>query len=81
MQNMKIMIDTGYQRGKVEHFRRVEMERKSKMTPEEIEEEEQYLQEQRLILEQKKAKIQDLSDEKIHNLEVPMMPGERSFLI
>jgi len=42
---MKSMIDTGYQRGKVEHHRRVEMERKAQMSQEEIEEEEEYLQE------------------------------------
>lgn len=51
MQHMKSMIDTGYQRGKAEHYRRMEMERKSKMTQEEIEEEEAYMEEQRLIAE------------------------------
>jgi hypothetical protein len=40
MQNMKSMIDTGYQRGKMEDIRRKEMERKTKMSPEEIEQEE-----------------------------------------
>jgi hypothetical protein len=39
------------------------------------------MEEQRLILDQKRAKIQDLSDEKIHNMDMPMEPGERSFLI
>lgn len=45
MQNMKSMIDTGYQRGKAEHHRRMEMERKAQMTQDEIEEEEEYLAE------------------------------------
>ena len=51
MQHMKSMIDTGYQRGKAEHFRRVEAERKAHMSQEEIEEEEEYLEEQRMMAE------------------------------
>ena len=44
MQNMKSMIDTGYQRGKAEHYKRVEIERRARMTQEELEEEELFME-------------------------------------
>ena len=44
MQHMKSMIETGFQRGKVDHKRRVKMERKALISLQEIEEKDEYLQ-------------------------------------
>jgi hypothetical protein len=57
------------------------MERRAKLTQEEIEEEEAYFEEQKLIAESNRAKIHDLSDEKTHVIDASLEPNERSFLL
>ena len=64
MQRMKEMVDTGYQRGKMEHIRRQEAERIASLTEEQALAAEEERIRQEIFADQNRAKLTDLNEEK-----------------